>query len=121
MQMEYVERIAKDKSYVDTLAFRLNNDSLKRYGAGNEPSEVCSPLPQITPENISESLSNFVASITHAKGIEKNLAAKRSIAKINYAPDRITLSFVLKDKHTLAPDSKINAPSIAIVKNGIAP
>ncbi len=66
-------------------------------------------------------LGNRSTTLKSAKGIEKNLLAKKCIEKIDYAPDRITLSFLLQQESALAPDSKNYAPSIAILKNDYAP
>ena len=65
--------------------------------------------------------TNRYAAIRSAKGVEKNLLIKKCLLKIEYAPDVISFSFVLKQESIHAPDGK-NAPvQLPMVKNGTAP
>ena len=117
--MENLERLSTDKGYAENLAFRLNNDVSIRPGVGYAPTEVCSSTSQISAENIAETLKFFVATLKSTKGVERNLLAKRCLAKINYAPDRIKLSFVLNPESINAPTDKNYAP--VFLTDGNAP
>ena len=75
------------------------------------------PYFQFSPEIVSDTLSFFTASLRTAKGIEKNIIAKKCLEKISYAPDQISFSFWLQPDSPLEPDSKNNAPRSLIEKN----
>ncbi|MDO8663283.1 MAG: recombinase family protein, partial [Candidatus Wildermuthbacteria bacterium] len=88
--LENLERICVDKSYLENLAFRLNNDFTLGYKKGIEPSGVEPSIFQISPDMLSDALSFFTTSLARTKGIEKNIIAKKCIEKIEYAPDQIS-------------------------------
>ena len=92
--MENLERIAVDKSYIENLVFRLNNDFQTRYGAGYEPTEACSKFSQFSSEKIANTLTLnfFITALKNSKGIERNLLAKRFIEKIAYSSESIKIS-----------------------------
>ena len=120
--LENFDRISVDKSYLENLAFRINNEALDPgTGWGSNPRGSCSQLSKISAEDIGKTLKFFVAAIRSAKGVEKNLLIKKCLLKIEYAPDVISFSFVLKQESIHAPDGK-NAPvQLPMVKNGTAP
>ena len=112
--LENLERISIDTDYLENLAFRINNDKSIPAIRGVGLSDVRPPFSEISSEMLAETLTYFVTSLAPTKGIERNLLAKKSIEKIMYAPDRITLSFWLKDSIALAPDSEMNTTSVLI-------
>ncbi len=91
--LENLERISVDTNYVENLVFRLNSDFQARYGAGCEPTEVCSNSPQFSEEKIANTLKFFITALKNSKGIERNLSAKRFLEKITYTPKNIKISF----------------------------
>ena len=92
--LENLERISVDKNYIENLVFRLNSDFQARYGAGYEPTELCSNFPQFSAEKIANTLNFFITTLKNSKGIERNLLAKRFLEKIAYTPESIKISFV---------------------------
>ena len=87
--LENLERISVDKSYIDNLVFRLNNDEQAGHRAGYELTDGCS---KFSTENLSDTLKFFLSSLKTTKGIEKNLFAKRFLSNILYSPESIKIS-----------------------------
>ncbi len=119
--LENLERIATDKSYLENLVFRLNNDVARPTGQRLEPSGIDPSIFQFSTEMLSGTLSFFTASLARAKGIQRNIFAKKCLKKIEYAPDQIKLSFWLQPDSPIEADCKINAPRSPIEKNAIIP
>ena len=84
-----LERISNDKTYVENLVFRLNNDPEAGYRSGLELIEVCSPL---TPQKLQNILKCFLKTLARQKGIERNLLIKRFIKDIIYSKDQIHIN-----------------------------
>ncbi len=101
--LENLERILTDKPYLDNLVFRLNSGLVNPTEQGFEPSAFCPSIFQFSTDMLSDTLSFFVTSLRAAKGVEKNIVAKKCLKKIEYAPDQIKLSFWLKNNS--APDA----------------
>ncbi len=59
---------------------------------------------------LSDTLSFFTTSLRTAKGIEKNIIARKCIEKIEYGIDQIQISFWLKADYAPDSDSKNYAP-----------
>ena len=91
--LENLERIAIDKSYIENLVFRLNNDSQAGYRNGYELTDGCS---KFSTENISDTLKFFLSGLKTTKGIERNLFAKRFLSNIFYSPESIKIRFILR-------------------------
>lgn len=85
--IENLERISVDSTYLENLAYRLNNDVSKRPGRGLEVTGALSPFSEISADNLEKILNLFITGIKKTKGIDRNLLAKRSLEKIMYAPD----------------------------------
>jgi len=89
--LENLERISVDKSYIENLVFRLNNDFQSPRRAGYELTEECS---KYSPETISNTLKFFLSELKTKKGIERNLLAKRFLSNILYSPENIKIRFI---------------------------
>ena len=92
---ESIERISRDKHYLDSLIFKLNNS---RAGGRNglELSPSCSESEQISPEIFGQTLQEFAKNLPNKKGIEKNLWAKKFIKNIVYSKEEIAISLYYK-------------------------
>jgi site-specific DNA recombinase len=102
--LENLERISADKTYLENMAFRLNHGDVNPTAWGIELRGVEPSIFKFSPEMLSDTLSFFTASLRAAKGIEKNLVAKKCLEKIEYSPDQISFSFYLKPESIEAPD-----------------
>ena len=90
--MESLERISKDKEYIENLVFRLNNPSQPPVRAGFELTAPCSGL---TAEKLALALKKAVSEIGRKAGIEKNLFAKRFFKEILYSKENIKIGLFL--------------------------
>ena len=90
--IENLERISIDKSYIENLVFRLNNDFETGRQVGHELTEPCS---KFSAESISETLKFFLTKLKTTKGIERNLLVKKFLEKIFYSPETIKLRLIL--------------------------
>ncbi len=84
-----LERISNDKTYIENLVFRLNNDPEAGYRSGLELIEVC---PLLTPQKLQNILKFFLKTLARQKGIERNLLIKRFIKDIIYSKDQIHIN-----------------------------
>ena len=94
--LESLERISKDKSYIDNLVFRINNDESIGLRAGFEPVEGGLG---ITAEKVVSTLRSFLLEIGQKKEIEKNLFVKRFFKDILYSKDEIKISLFLPENN----------------------
>ena len=75
---ENLERMSKDKNYIESLAFKiLHNSPLSQ---GFEPLEECS---KIYSEKIIHVLQRYVQDFKIGSQLEKQLVTKRTIERIN--------------------------------------
>jgi len=94
--LESLDRISKDKNYIENLVFRLNHAENSGCRAGFEPTEGGL---EITAENVVFTLQSFLLELSRKKEIEKNLLAKRFFKGILYSKDEIKISlFCLENK-----------------------
>ena len=118
--LEGLERISKDKSYVENLVFRLNNDRNSGPCLG---FELTGTGLEITAENIIFTLRSFLSGIAKRKEFEKNLYTKRFFKSISYSKEEIKLSlFCLQNngRYVLPaemPSRRLAARSAARVEN----
>jgi len=107
---ENLERISRDRHYIDSLIFRINNtrpgqiehnsdssnNHIKKPKSGSriglEPSQSCSESAQISPEIFAQTLSNFSKSFSLSLGLEKNFSAKIFIKEVVYSKEEIVLT-----------------------------
>ena len=92
---ESLERISRDKHYLDSLIFKLNYEEVGNR-IGLEPSKVCSESTKISAEIFAQTLQQFVKKLPSKKGIEKNLWAKKYIKHIVYSPEEISITLYYK-------------------------
>lgn len=86
-----LERISRDKQYVDSLIFKLNfNKEDDRLGF--EPSQVSPENMIISPEIFMHSLQQFIKILPQKKGIDRSLWVKKFIKKIKYSKEEIAVS-----------------------------
>ncbi|MBT7556555.1 recombinase family protein [Candidatus Woesearchaeota archaeon] len=116
--LENLERISIDTNYIENLVFRLNNDFQARYGAGYEPTEVCSNFPRFSSEKIANTLNFFITAIKNSKGIERNLSAKRFLEKIIYTPENIKISFFQSQNCQNPADFGETQNTVPLLRNG---
>ena len=90
-----LERISRDKHYIDSLIFRLKYSSSSDQ-IGLEPSQSCLKYRKISPEIFTQNLQHFVKILPERKGIEKNLWVKKFIKKIDYSKEEIALILYYK-------------------------
>ena len=90
-----LERISRDKHYIDSLIFRLKYSSSSDQ-IGLEPSQSCLKYRKISPEIFTQNLQHFLKILPEKKGIEKNLWVKRFIKKIDYSKEEIALILYYK-------------------------
>ena len=121
-----LNRILTDKTYIENLVFRLNNDPEAGYRSGHELTEVCSPLSSQTLQNI---LKIFLKSLAQQKGIERNLLTKRFIKDIIYSKEQIQINLYYSEdfdafKNSFLPsgvgaggDKKEKGTSVSLSEN----
>ena len=108
--LENLERISVDKNYIENLVFRLNNDIQAGHRAGYELTDGCS---KFSTENLSDTLKFFLSGLKTAKGIERNLFAKRFLSNIFYSPESIKIRFISRQSDGVALAERSPAPPMA--------
>jgi DNA invertase Pin-like site-specific DNA recombinase len=101
-----LKRISKDKNYIETLIYRLNNDEKLRGRLGLEISGVCS---KYSPERAEKTIKKLVRGLAEGKKTEKNLQARKQIKEIKYTPG--TIEIILK--YSVSPSSSAKLSSIS--------
>ena len=124
--IDNLERISRDKQYIDSLIFSLNHrcdggrigppdkncDSSKNPGkngvsGGHSGLELSRGTSKISPEIFAQTLSRLTKFLLNLRGIEKNLRAKESIKSIIYSPNFIELNlFSLPCRQAGSPRQK---------------
>ena len=118
--LESLERISKDKNYIENLVFRLNNDRNSGPCLGFELTDTGL---KITAENIIFTLQSFLSGIAKRKEFEKNLFVKRFFKGVSYSKEEIILSlFCLQnnaqsDLPAEMPSRRLATRSAARVEN----
>ncbi|MFA7151667.1 MAG: recombinase family protein [Candidatus Paceibacterota bacterium] len=122
--MESLERISKDKEYIENLVFRLNSPAQPPVRAGFELPALCGDL---TAEKGALALKTAVSEIGRKAGIEKNLLAKRFFKEIIYSKENITIGLFLLQNQAIpvsahSPhNSARSAQNFANEKAGLLP
>jgi len=89
--LESLDRISKDKNYIENLIFRLNHDENSGPSLGFGPTDIGLGL---TVENVVFTLQSYLSGIARKKEYEKNLFAKRFFKGILYTKDEIKLTLL---------------------------
>jgi len=86
-----LERISKDKQYVDSLIFKLNFNKEDNH-LGLEPSQSSLENVNISPEIFINTLQQFIKILPQKRGIGKSFWVKKFIKNINYSKEEIAVS-----------------------------
>ena len=90
--IENLERISRDKQYLDSFIFMLNN-SKATDRSGHELKEEG---PLFSAESLEKTLKTFTGQMQKKKALERNITAKKHIKAILYSKDEIVLSLYYK-------------------------
>ncbi|MBU4293690.1 MAG: zinc ribbon domain-containing protein, partial [Actinobacteria bacterium] len=97
-----LERISRDKQYIDSLVFKLNYSASDNC-SGLEPSQICPGNAKISPEIFMHTLQQFIKILSKKNGIDKSLWVKEFIKKIEYSKEEIAITFYYREN----PEEKI--------------
>jgi site-specific DNA recombinase len=114
--IENLDTIAKNKQYLDSLIFTLNN-SPKPMASGLEPGPI--PL-QYTSEKVREILKTITGSADNMDMTERRIIMKRHISKIIYSKEEIEILLNYSGSGA-EPSSALKTAGAAAGKNSSAP